>query len=132
MPALFALGQHPALEEVQSHLIEGEMLFSFLDDIYIVCEPHRVSFIFERVQIALFRHAHIEVNLGKTRIWNSGGVEPPGARAMGTAEEPSWVGDRTLPAHRQGLVVLGAPVGSPEFIQTSLHEARREHDVFFE
>ena len=87
-----------------------------------------MSFIFERVQIALFRHAHIEVNVGKTRIWNSGGVEPPGARAMGTAEEPSWVGDRTLPTNRQGLVVLGAPMGSPEFVQTSLHGARREHE----
>ncbi len=106
------------------------MLLSFLDDVYTVCEPHRVSFIFERLQVALFRHAQIEVDLGKTRIWNSGGVGQPGARALGTAEGLSCVGDRTLPAHRQGLVVLGAPMGSPEFAQTSLHEARREHDVF--
>eukprot|EP00959_Pyramimonas_sp_CCMP1952_P010182 212872-Pyramimonas_sp.AAC.1 len=35
MPALFALGQHPALQEVQARLLPGEHLFAFLDDIYV-------------------------------------------------------------------------------------------------
>ena len=39
MPALYALGQHAALTQVDASLHEGEMLFAFLDDIYILCDP---------------------------------------------------------------------------------------------
>ena len=63
MPGLFALGQHPALAEVQSSLQHGEAVFAFLDDIYIICEPDRVVFLFRLVQEALWRHARIDVNL---------------------------------------------------------------------
>ncbi len=122
MPALFALAQHPALQEIQRHLQAGEALFAFLDDIYILCEPDRVSILFELAREAPFRYAHIEINMGKTRVWNAAGVEPLGARAMG------WVGDHSLPDERQGLVVLGAPFGSEGFIQQCLKQTREEHD----
>ena len=36
MPALFSLGQHPALQAVQAQLQDGERLFAFLD-VYAVC-----------------------------------------------------------------------------------------------
>ena len=42
MLALFSLGQHRALEAVQTHLDPTERLFAFLDDIYVVCSPDRV------------------------------------------------------------------------------------------
>ena len=39
MPMLFAVGQHRALEAVQSRLRDSEKLFAFLDDMYVVCTP---------------------------------------------------------------------------------------------
>ena len=37
MPLLFSLGQHRALTAIQDLLMEGERLFAFLDDIYVIC-----------------------------------------------------------------------------------------------
>ena len=39
MPILFCLGQHAALASVKRELLEGEQLFAFLDDLYVVCKP---------------------------------------------------------------------------------------------
>ncbi len=57
MPTFFSLAQHPALHEVQR---AGEAIFAFLDDLYIICEPDRVSTLFELVREALFRHGENE------------------------------------------------------------------------
>ena len=38
MPLLFSLGQH-ALIVVARNLEEGERLFAFLDDLYVLCRP---------------------------------------------------------------------------------------------
>ena len=97
----------------------------------MVCQPDRVSVLFDLVRDALPRYAHIEINMGKTRVWNAGGEEPEGARDMGTGENPSWVGDRTLPEDQQGLVVLGAPLGSQPFVLKSLEETSRDHARLF-
>eukprot|EP00969_Alexandrium_andersonii_P075407 3325011-Alexandrium_andersonii.AAC.1 len=35
MPALYALGQHAALAEADRQLHEDELLFAFLDDVYV-------------------------------------------------------------------------------------------------
>ena len=43
MPMLYSLGQHAALQAVQDALLPGEHLFAYLDDIYIVCLPERVT-----------------------------------------------------------------------------------------
>ena len=43
MPALFALGLHQALIAVQASLLPSERLLAFLDDIFVVCSPERVS-----------------------------------------------------------------------------------------
>ena len=42
MPALYALAQQPALCEVQAQLRDGEAIFAFLDDTYVVARPDRV------------------------------------------------------------------------------------------
>ena len=52
MPALFALGQHPALQALQAQLQDDERLFAFLDDVYVVCSPDWVSAIFGFLEIA--------------------------------------------------------------------------------
>jgi hypothetical protein len=39
MPSLFSLAQHPALHEFQTHLADGEAVFAYLDDLYVVAAP---------------------------------------------------------------------------------------------
>ena len=132
MPALFAMGQHPALEEVQAILQEGESIFAFLDDIYIICKPERVRTLFDATAAALWRHAKIQVNMGKTRVWNAGGVEPPACRELGSEDAPCWVGDHTLHPTAQGLQILGAPLGSEQYVASKLEETRRDHDILLD
>ena len=46
MPMLFALGQHPALAAAQERLRGNDLLFAYLDDVHVVCQPDRVGTIF--------------------------------------------------------------------------------------
>ena len=41
MLLLFSLGQHRALVASQARPRDGERLFAFLDDVYIICAPDR-------------------------------------------------------------------------------------------
>ena len=76
MPLLFSLGQHPALEAVHRPLRPVELLFAFLDDVYIVCSPARVGMVHTLLENALWGHARIQVHAGKTKVWNLAGVRP--------------------------------------------------------
>ena len=72
MPMLFSLGQHNALRAIQVWLQEGELTSTYLDDVYIVCSPERVSAIFAILQEELWRHARTRIHHGKTRgepVW---------------------------------------------------------------
>ena len=88
MPALCALGQHAALREVQA--TAGEMLFAYLDDIYVLCDLSRVAEIFLQVKQSLFRSAGIQVNLGKTKIWNDAAIKP---KDLDTIGAEAWTGE---------------------------------------
>ena len=46
MPSLFSVGQHRAMVVVQAEWNEGERLFAFLDDIYVVCSPDKIGQIY--------------------------------------------------------------------------------------
>ena len=119
MPALFSLGQHPALLAVQAQLEDGERLFAFLDDVYVVCSPARVNAIDGLLQHALFAHSSIRVHNGKTQVWNRGGVVPVGIevlQAVAGVNDPDaivWRGDPTLHSEEQGVRILGTPLGHP-------------------
>ena len=104
----------------------------FFSDIYILSRPGRARAIFDILQARLQARAGIQVNLGKARAWNAGGVPPPGVDAFGTAEDPSWVGDLSRPPHQQGLVVLGSPLGSDAFTQAFLAEKRASQDTLLQ
>ena len=101
MPALFCLGQHNALAAVQQELVGNERLFAFLDDIYVTCSPGRVVPIFNTLRRELWMHSRIQIHLGKTQVWNRGGVEPPGWQRLAAdaqASDPDavvWRGDHT-------------------------------------
>ena len=114
---LFALGQHPALAAAQERLRGNELLFAYLDDYYAVCRPDRVGAIFAILEQELQAHAEIRLHLGKTQVWNRGGVTPDGvdelqrrARLL-KPEAVVWKGDPQLPEEQQGVRVLGVPIG---------------------
>ena len=102
MPLLFSLGQHSALQSLQSFLLPGEQLFAYLDDIYVVCSPERVGAIFTRLKSDLESHARIQVHQGKTKVWNRAGAEPEACSSMQEAAQrvdPDarvWTGDGPL------------------------------------
>ena len=78
-------------------------------------------------------HARIQIHLGKIQIWNQGGEKPPGCDALTTGAQrfdPNavvWKGDRTLPQDQQGLIVLGTPLRSAEFVQREFAELSVKH-----
>ena len=68
IPFLFSRGQHAALVFVQQQLIDGEHLFAYLDDIYVVSEPGRVRTVIMLLENALWQSAGISIHQGKTKI----------------------------------------------------------------
>ena len=121
MPALFSLGQHAAIQAAHSQLQAGESLFAYLDDIYAIVEPDRVKPVYDLLAHHLYTHAHIQLNSGKTRVWNAAGVPPPNLEPLGP---DVWVADPALPLDQQGLTVLGAPLGTAEYQQHFLRQTR--------
>ena len=77
MPMLFCLAIHNALAAVKIHLVDGEHLFAFLDDIYVLCSPERI--------------AGIQWHEGKTRVWNRARVCPSiWVRKFGVLQAPRY------------------------------------------
>ncbi|CAK0888856.1 unnamed protein product, partial [Prorocentrum cordatum] len=107
----------------------GEHLFAFLDDIYVVPAPARSRDVFELVHCALQRHCGIGVNMGKTKVWNAAGTEPPRVWELGTEQDRVWVGDTAAPPHEQGLVVLGTPIGHVECVRHHMRSMLADHRV---
>ena len=124
MPALFSLGQRSALQTIQEHLLPNESLLAFLDDVYVVVPPHRVRPVYDVLAHTLHSQARIQLNRGKTRVWNAAGIEPPNVQELG---EDVWVGNQHLPDTSQGITVLGAPIGSGAFVQNQLRQANQQH-----
>ena len=132
MPALFALGQHPALVAAEEKLailnfdecsiaenFFTPLLFAFLDDLYVVCNREIARKAFDIVTAEVASIAGIRTNLGKLQLYSkAGGPCPPGFEDFqalrGVEEQPIW----TCDAHeisKRGIVVLGSPLGTVEF-----------------
>ena len=69
MPAFYALVQHDALCDLQGQLRDGEAVFAFLDDVYIVALPERTRALYDALSNALWDRARIRLHEGKTRCW---------------------------------------------------------------
>ena len=119
MPFLFFLGQSPALVSVQQQLIDGEHLFAYLDDIYVVSEPGRVRTVIALLENALWQSAGISIHQGKTKIWNRAGVEPPGCHF-------GFVSSSTR--HQN----LGHSAWAPEFVRAHLERIGQEHQILLD
>ena len=137
MPLLFSLGQHRALVAVQARLREGERLFAFLDDVYVICAPDRAGDVHKILQEELWRHAKIQVHHGKTKMWNRSGT-PAGVEELTASArvlDPNalvWRGNHALPTSSRGFKVLGVPIGHPDFVEEFLARKTREHELLFE
>ena len=137
MPLLFAVGQHHALDTVSRSLREDEKLLAYLDDIYFCTEPNGVGEVYTVVQEALQTHAGISIRGGKTKVWNMSGERPPvcdvleeiARRSDPTAQV--WRGSGVT-AERQGIKILGTPVGHPDFVRKHLGNLADEQRVMLE
>ena len=133
MPLLFSLGQHRALLAVNARLIEGESLFAFLDDLYVLCSPERIGEVHKVILQELWSRANIRVHHGKTKVWNRAGAEPRGCEEVTVAARmfkesaTVWVGDQSLPSAAPGMRVLGSPIGHPDFVRSFLDQKTAEH-----
>ena len=141
MPLLHSLGQHGALVATQEEFADGETLVAYLDDIWVVSPvPERVSHAYGSLQRNLFSHARIRVHGGKTQVWNRSGIRPEGCDALeriAQAADPTarvWRGSGVtdLPPSRQGIVVLGTPLGDPALIQAHLEKKAAEQRTLLE
>ena len=122
MPLLYALSQHQGLLAVQSQLRSSERLFAFLDDIYVVSGPERTCEVYNILQKQLWDYSRIQINTGKTQIWNRAGVVPRGhddllrLAQLDDPEAQIWFGDWSAPPQERGIRVLGTPLGlTPSF-----------------
>jgi hypothetical protein len=129
MPALFSLGIHGALEATKAELLQGEDLYAYLDDIYVVCQPQRCRIVFDTLRHHLSEKAGIEINLGKCKVWNASGNEPPGIRQLG---DDVWKGGVDTPIQMRGLMVLGSPLGSDEYVKEEGAKRNRKEREFLD
>ena len=114
MPALHALGQHPALQAAHSHLRE-ETSVAFLDDVYtVVHQPDRVG------------HLHDTLNLKHTATCASTrGKRECGTRLTTCPRILASPGCRTCPVE---LTLVPGVFGSDTFVRTELQVSQAGHD----
>ena len=126
MPALFSLGLHESLQAAKQGLHPDDSLLACLDDVYLVTTRARARSAFDTVAAELRNRAGVEVNFGKCAAWSaSGGVAPAGLDELG---EGVW--RCSLAPEKNGVVVLGAPLGTAEFVQDFANKRRTEELVF--
>ena len=122
------------MQAVSRLLRPGEKLFAFLNDIYVLCPPARVVEVYGILQAELWRHAGIQINGGKTQVWNQAGVYPPRCEVLeqiARQEDPEatvWTGSG-VPTEQQGVRILGAPLGHTDFVFAFLERKSRDHHV---
>ena len=101
----------------------------------MIFRPDRVQAVHRTMVQQLRDHARISLHSGKTKVWNRGGIVPSGwsnLQQMASKEDPEavvWRGDTSLPTLRQGLLILGTPVGHDDFVKEHLRSRREKHDV---
>ena len=131
MPALFCLAVQSALTAAQGELREGEAVFAYLDDVYLLTTPDRCAEVLLIISRHLQEKCGISVNQGKLQSWcPRGGPSPAGLLPFSTPEHTVWRSD--LPAEDNGVVVVGTPIGRDSFVSKVAEEKGCEQDSFLE
>ena len=102
---------------MKAQMVEGECLFAFLDDVYVVAQPARIRVLYNLLGAKLMEGAGIQLHESKTRTWNRGGLCPDEMQQLVPAV---W-----SPC---GIKILGAPVGSNEFVAKLAQERLDEQE----
>ena len=150
-PARGGLIPRGRLQERVSRFSAGEWssllemaLESSMQGVTASCRRRRgvVNSVSRRAVQALEKHlweqTGISIHFGKTKLWNAGGHKPPIADALSAAaqvvkpEAVVWRGDTSLPGTKQGLKVLGLPVGCLEYIVAELNQKTRDQATLFD
>ena len=66
MPFLFSIGIQGVLEEVATHLEDGEHICAFLYDVHLLCKPARVEPLCKVLEETMMRIAGVRLHQGKT------------------------------------------------------------------
>ena len=117
VPLLFAVGQHRADTR--------ERLFAIHDDIYMVTMPERVGAVYSVVEEQLRVHARVGIHGGKTRVWNRVGERPQICDVLERIARMENL--RAVVSQRQGIKVLGNPLGHDDFVAQHLRTVTRDH-----
>ena len=89
----------------------SEQRCAFLDDVYLLCDPSRVRFLYDMLASALARGAGIQLHQEKTRAWNRAGVIPDNIAEFGPRV---W--------QPEGITVLGTPFGTELYVSQKIDE----------
>ena len=113
-------------------MLPNELLLAYLDDIYACTTRDRAREVFDIIQRHVHEQVGIRTHLGKTKCWSKGGGGAPDGISQldSPGEEPVWKGD--LPPAKNGVVVLGAPVGCVEFANAFAEERMKDERSFLE
>jgi hypothetical protein len=126
MPDLFCLALRPALQAVKAQLRPGEIVVAYLDDVYVlVPDPDRAGAVHDIVKQALQEICGIDVHLGKLAAYNRSSSAAP--RSVAALGPHVWRAD--LDPARQGITVVGTPIGTDEYVAARAEERLQEEDV---
>ena len=86
--------QFTFFDETQREMLLGELLYAFLDDIYVVCSQAGVPTVFNVLSEKFFAAAGIRLHANNTRVWNEAGISLQHWRsgAQGTPRRSKFLG----------------------------------------
>ena len=136
MPLLYSWGSIQFWKRSTVNSAPPERLLAHHDDIYAVTlDPEWVGPIYVAMQNELWVHSRVRIDGGTTQVWNAAGQKPGVCDAMDQVarglnpEAKVWRGPE-LPTQKQGMKVLGTPLGHPDSVaaqlQKILEKQRRE------
>ena len=82
-------------------------------------------------------HSCVRIDGGKTQVWNAAGQKPGVCDAMDQVarvlnpEAKVWRGSE-LPTHKQGMKVLGTPLGHPNYVAAQLQKILEKQHIFLQ
>jgi hypothetical protein len=115
-PALFAVGFHSVLRQLQEEFPTID-LFAYLDDLSATGNPEELVGLATRFE-ELSASCGLTVNLNKSVLLLPSNGEAPQA-------------SRNIPVRRDGITILGSPVGTAEFEEESCCEKVRQLNKLF-